>query len=130
MARMVGSIWLVLALAALPGCKHLRREQEQPPAEVMEGRPVQRTRIDPEAHVLPVPLQTRPDDRLYWGMTPQETQCRAAEKSGTAELMQKEHESLEEQHCLNRNSKNTRMKQTMLRHSSVEARDVAAGTAM
>jgi outer membrane protein TolC len=62
-------------------------------------------------------------------MTPLATQCRAAAKSGTADMMEKESQTLGN-NCLTRDSKRTRMKQTMLAHSSVEARNVAAGTAL
>ncbi len=45
-------------------------------------------------------------------------------------MMQKESEALDSKNCLTRNSKSTRTKQTLLRHASVEARNVAAGTAL
>jgi hypothetical protein len=112
------------------GCRHFDSDCRQGPVEPEAARIVQRVRIDPDSRVAPVSLDGAIDERVYWGMTPQETQCRAAEKSGTADMMEKEHEALESQNCLKRNSKDTRMKKTMLRHSSVEARNVAAGTAL
>ena len=78
-------------------------------------------RASSPAQVSPVSLEAKADDRTLWGMTPHDTQCRAAEKSGTADMMQKEYEALESKNCLVRNSKSTRMKQTILRHASVEA---------
>ncbi len=93
-------------------------------------RVVQRTLIDPSIIVSPVSLKAQLDQRTYWGMTPQETQCRAAQKSGTADMMEKEYRSLESKNCLERNSKSTATKKTMLRYSAVEARNVAAGTAL
>ena len=123
--------WAILPLLLLPGCKHVRSDCAQAPVQALEaGRVVARTPIEPSTHVGQVSLRGKIDERTYWAMTPQETQCRAAEKSGTADMMQKEYQSLDDQSCLSRNSKSTQTKKTMLRHASVEARNVAAGTAL
>src|SRR4029077_7773672 len=91
---------------------------------------VERSLIDPDAQVSRAALTEQAPVGPYWGMAPQQTQCRAADKSGTADMMEKEYQTLENGNCLTRDSKSTRMKQTMLRHASVEARNVAAGTAL
>ena len=126
MRLLVSLAFLLLA----GGCHHPGAACPAAPEELDPGRVVQRAGIDPDARVLPASLESRVDERTYWGMTSGETQCRAAEKSGTADMMEKEHEALASQNCLTRNSKSTRMKKTMLRHSSVEARNIAAGTAL
>jgi hypothetical protein len=123
-------VWPLLALLVLPGCKHPGSPCTPAVDEEEAGHVVARSRINPAAQVLPASLGDKAEERTYWGMTRQETQCRAAEKSGTADMMEKEYKSLESQNCLTRNSKSTQMKKTMLRHSSVEARNVAAGTAL
>jgi hypothetical protein len=115
----------------LQGCAHFHRSgRPQEAAEDQPGQPVQRVAIDPNAAVSPALLLSRPDNRTYWGMTPPQTQCRAADKSGSADMMEKEYKSLDSQNCLKRNSKETAMKKVMLRYSAVEARNVAAGTAL
>lgn len=121
---------LLVTLLALSGCKHYGSSCAPPVDDNETGNVVQRSRIEPETHLLGLSSNVNPLDRTYWGMTPHETQCRAAEKSGTAEMMEKEYQALDDQGCLKRNSKSTEMKRTILRHSSVEARNIAAGTAL
>ncbi len=119
-----------MALFFLQGCVHLRSSSAPEAAEDQPGYMVQRTLIDPSIFVSPVTLKAQLEQRTYWGMTPLDTQCRAAQKSGTADMMEKEYKSLENANCLERNSKSTATKKTMLRYSAVEARNVAAGTAL
>lgn len=120
---------LIAALLA-PGCKHVGSTSNPPAEGSKAGRVVQRARIEPAIQVAAASLGAKPPERTYWELTPREAQCRAADKSGTADMMEKEYESLDSQNCLTRNSKSTATKKTMLRHASVEARNVAAGTAL
>ena len=122
--------WPLLAFVLLPGCRHVGSSCAQTPVQVQGGRVVARNPIEPETQVGPASLERYADERPYWAMTPHETQCRAAEKSGTADMMAKEYQALDSQNCLTRNSKSTQTKKTMLRHASVEARNVAAGTTL
>jgi hypothetical protein len=118
------------ALVFTGGCRHEDLHSEEGYAHVETGRVVERTRIEPEIQVAPTSLEEVGGQRTYWGMTPRNTQCLAAEKSGTAAMMEAEYQALAAQNCLTSNSKNTRMKQTMLQYASVEARNLAAGTAL
>jgi outer membrane protein TolC len=131
--KLVLLAWLVVPLLLAPGCKHVDSSSAQPSVQAEAGHVVQRARIEPSVRVAAASVSAKPPERAYWAMTPREAQCRAADKSGTADMMEKEYQALDSQNCLNcltRNSKSTATKKTMLRHASVEARNVAAGTAL
>jgi hypothetical protein len=119
-----------VSLVLTAGCRHPGLNSGQTRAHTETGGVVERTYIEPAVQVPPTSLEETGGQRTYWGMTPQSTQCRAAEKSGTAAMMESEYQALATQNCLHRNSKSTQMKKTMLRHASVEARNLASGTAL
>ncbi len=128
--KLVLFAWPVLPLLLTLGCKHVVSDSVQVTAPAEAGRVVAHAPIAPGVQVASASVEAHSPERTYWAMTPRETQCRAAEKSGTADMMKKEYEALDSQNCLTRISKATATKKTMLRHASVEARNVAAGTAL
>src|SRR6516225_8108488 len=82
------------ALVFTGGCRHEDLHSEEGYAHVETGRVVERTRIEPEIQVAPTSLEEVGGQRTYWGMTPRNTQCLAAEKSGTAAMMEAEYQAL------------------------------------